>query len=114
LVGWRAREIKRRLFLPLADEPSIVRAEAVGVIGKVLGKLRNVLIEQVLRIFGWRSRLPGAPKPPSSQLQLPRHEFEQSMFAGARELRSRGLPAGHQRSVASRAVSSGWRRVVPN
>ena len=95
LVRWRAREIKRRLLHPLADEPSIVRAEPVGFVRKVLDKLQSVVIEQVSRLFGRRPRLPGAPKPPPSQLQLPRHEFEQSIFAGARELRSRGLPTGH-------------------
>ncbi|MBV9453775.1 MAG: hypothetical protein JOZ19_06600 [Rubrobacter sp.] len=95
LVRWRAREVKRRLLHSLADKPSIVRTQPVGVVRKVLDKVRNVVIEQVSRIFGWRTRLPGAPKPPPSQLQLPRHEFEQSMFAGARELRSLGLPTGH-------------------
>jgi phospholipase C len=32
LVEWRKREIKRRLLHPLADEPSIVSVEAVGVV----------------------------------------------------------------------------------
>jgi phospholipase C len=94
LIRWRAREIRRRLLHPLADEPSIVSVEPVGVVRKVLDKLRNGVIERASRIFGRRLRLPGAPKPPPLQLQQPRHEFEQSIFAGARELRSRGLPIG--------------------
>ena len=95
LVEWRKREIKRRLLHPLADEPSIVSVEAVGVVKQALNKLQNIVLEQVSQRFGWRPKLPGATKPPPLQLQQPRHEFEQNIFAGARELRSKGLPPGH-------------------
>ncbi len=94
LVDWRARELKRKLLYPLADAPSIVRVEPVGLVKQIYTKLRNVAIEQVSQTFGFRPRVPGAPKPPPLQLEQPRHEFEQNMFAGARELRSKGLPTG--------------------
>jgi phospholipase C len=95
LVRWRAREIRRRLLHPLADESSLVSAEPAHAGMVVFNKLRNGIIEQLSRVFGRRPRLPGAPKPSPLQLQQPRHEFEQSIFAGAREVRRRGLPTGH-------------------
>jgi phospholipase C len=95
LVQWRAQEIKRRLLHPLADESSLINAEPAHVGMVVFSKLRNGVIEQLSQILGRRPRLPGAPKPSPLQLQQPRHEFEQSIFAGAREVRRRGLPTGH-------------------
>ncbi len=95
LVRWRAREIRRRLLHPLADEPSIASVETVHIVKRVFDKLRNGVIEQVSRVLGRRPRLlVGAPKPPPLQLQQPRHEFEQSIFVAARELRTKGLPPG--------------------
>jgi phospholipase C len=94
LVDWRASEIKRRLLYPLADTPSIARAEPVGLARQVFNKVRNAAIEQVSQTFGWHLRVPGASKPPPVQLEQPRHEFEQNFFTGAKELRRRGLPTG--------------------
>lgn len=90
LVRWRTCDYKRRLLHPLADEPSLTGTEAVGTVKGVLDKARSVAVEQASRILGRRP--PGAPKPPPSYLQQPRHEFEQSIFAAARELRAKGLP----------------------
>jgi hypothetical protein len=95
LVRWRAREIRRRLTHPLADEPSLVSVEPAHAGMVVFNKLRNGVVEQLSQILRWRPRLPGTPKPPPMQLQQPRHDFEQSIFTGARELRRRGLPTGH-------------------
>ncbi len=94
LIDWRAREIMRKLLYPLANAPSIASVEPVGLAKQVINKVRNAAIEQVSQTFDWRPRVPGAPKPPPLQLEQPRHEFEQSFFAGARELRRRGLPTG--------------------
>ena len=90
LLQWRTRDFRRRLLHPLADEPSLTGAEAVNTVKGALDKVRNVAVEQASRILGRRP--PGAPKPPSPQLQQPRHEFEQSIFVAARELRTKGLP----------------------
>ena len=95
LIRWRAREIRRRLLHPLADESSLIGAEPAHAGMVIFNKLRNGVIEQLSQILGRRPRLPRAPKPPPMQLQQPRHEFEQSIFAGAREVRRRGLPTGH-------------------
>jgi phospholipase C len=95
LIRWRAREIRRRLTHPLADEPSLVSVEPAHAGMVVFNKLRNGVVEQLSQILRWRPRLPGAPKPPLMQLQQPRHDFEQSIFTGAREVRRRGLPTGH-------------------
>ena len=95
LVRWRAREIRRKLTHPLADEPSLISVEPAHAGMVIFNKLRNGVIEQIAQILGRRPRLAGAPKPPPMQLQQPRHDFEQSIFAGAREARRRGLPTGH-------------------
>jgi phospholipase C len=94
LIDWRAGESMRKLLYPLADAPSMAVVEPVGVARQVINKVRNAAIEQVSQTLGWHPRVPGAPKPPPLQLEQPRHEFEQNFFAGARELRRRGLPTG--------------------
>jgi phospholipase C len=95
LLEWRKCEIERRLLHPLADAPAAGGYQAVGAVERVLEKARSAALEWVSRTFGWRPRLPGTQKQLPLQLEQPRHEFEQNIFAGARELRRRGLPPGH-------------------
>ena len=95
ILKWREQEIQRRLLHPLADAPSVHHVAPVGRVKTVLNKVRNVAVERVSQTFGWYPRLPSMSMPPPVRLEQPRHEFEKSIFAGARELRNRGLPTGH-------------------
>ena len=90
----------------MADAPSIHYVEPVGIFKTVLNKVRNVAVEQVSQTLGWYPRLPGVPTPSPVRLEQPRHEFEKSIFAEARELRSRGLPTGYPYQLAPLRASA--------
>jgi len=94
LVERGAREIRRRLLHPLAEAAPMHGVEPVGSIRRLIGILRKAVGEFVAKRFGRRVTLPGAR--PALALELePRHEFEASIFEGAKELRRSGVPAGH-------------------
>jgi phospholipase C len=83
LIRWREREIRRRLLHPLADEPSIISVDEAVETGKgVLHWLWNGVTEPVLRRLDRQAKLLEPSKSSLRLLEKPRHEFEQSMFAG--------------------------------